>query len=164
MRIVNFSELDSFLGRILVLSTSKGVSQITFDINEFERGLTNLVVASFLKGGEAKRATEQLSLYLQGKLKKFQINLDISSGTPFQVSVWKELLKIPYGEVKTYGEIARRIRNPCAARAVGNAAGANPIPIIIPCHRVVASNGIGGYSCGVEIKKKLLEIECKEVR
>jgi len=159
MRVVNFSRFDSSLGRIFVLSTSKGVSHITFDINEFEKGLTNLDAVRFLEGGEAKRATEQLRLYLEGKLKKFQVNLDISSGTPFEVSIWKELLKIPYGEVRTYGEIGRKIRNPHAARAVGNAVGANPIPIIIPCHRVVASNGIGGYSCGVEIKKKLLEIE-----
>ena len=159
MRVVNFSRFDSSIGRVFVLSTPKGVSQITFDIDEFEKGLTNLDAVRFLEGGEAKRATEQIRLYLEGKLKKFQVNLDISSGTPFQVSVWKELLKIPYGEVKTYGEIARRIRKPHAARAVGNAVGANPIPIIIPCHRVVASNGIGGYSCGVEIKKKLLEIE-----
>jgi methylated-DNA-[protein]-cysteine S-methyltransferase len=85
--------------------------------------------------------------------------LDLSSGTPFQISVWRALLKIPYGKVTTYGAIAKRVSNPQAARAVGNAVGANPIPIIVPCHRVVATNGLGGYSCGIEIKKSLLGTE-----
>ncbi|MGH7888970.1 MAG: methylated-DNA--[protein]-cysteine S-methyltransferase, partial [Thermodesulfobacteriota bacterium] len=92
-------------------------------------------------------------------LKEFQTKLDLSSGTPFQISVWGELLKIPYGTVTTYGEIAKRVGNPDGARAVGNAVGANPLPIIVPCHRVVASNGLGGYSGGMEIKKSLLRTE-----
>ncbi|MER3446742.1 MAG: hypothetical protein C4291_07830 [Candidatus Dadabacteria bacterium] len=101
----------------------------------------------------------EIKLYIEGDLKEFESDLDLSSGTPFQVSVWRELLRIPYSSVRTYGEIAEEIGNPSAARAVGKAVGTNPIPIIIPCHRVVGASGLGGYSCGIRIKKKLLEIE-----
>jgi methylated-DNA-[protein]-cysteine S-methyltransferase len=75
------------------------------------------------------------------------------------MKVWKELIEIPYGRVNTYKELARNIGNPNAFRAVGNAVGSNPIPIIIPCHRIVASNGLGGYSAGLRIKMTLLKLE-----
>ena len=82
------------------------------------------------------------------------------SGTPFQQRVWRALADIPYGTVCGYGDLARRIRNPGAARAVGQANGANPLPIIIPCHRVIAANGsIGGYSSSLRIKRQLLALE-----
>lgn len=79
--------------------------------------------------------------------------------TPFQKKVWRELLKIPKGKTALYGEVADGIRNPKSARAVGLACGANPLPIIIPCHRVVASNGLGGFSSGICVKRKLLAQE-----
>ncbi|HSC35545.1 MAG TPA: methylated-DNA--[protein]-cysteine S-methyltransferase, partial [Thermodesulfobacteriota bacterium] len=94
-----------------------------------------------------------------GRLSEFKTPIDVSEGTPFQKSVWKKLLDIPYGETATYGDVAERVGKPGAARAVGNAVGANPIPIVIPCHRVLASNGLGGYSGGIDIKKDLLRIE-----
>ena len=112
-----------------------------------------------IQGGYAEKTGREIQLYLEGKLKEFQTNLDLSSGTRFQISVWRELLKIPYGTVTTYGEVAKRVGNSHAARAVGNAVGANPLPITVPCHRVVASNGLGGYSGGMEIKKSLLRTE-----
>lgn len=111
------------------------------------------------QGGYAEKSGREIQLYLEGKLKEFQTRLDLSSGTPFQISVWRGLLKVPYGTVTTYGEVAKRVGNPHAARAVGNAVGANPLPIIVPCHRVVATNGLGGYSGGMEIKKSLLRTE-----
>lgn len=80
-------------------------------------------------------------------------------GTDFQRKVWALLLRIPYGETMTYGQIAKIISSTMSAQAVGNAVGANPIPIIIPCHRVLAAHGIGGYSDGVTIKKQLLSLE-----
>lgn len=80
-------------------------------------------------------------------------------GTPFQQRVWQILLKIPYGQTKTYGEIAKELSPRMSAQAAGNAVGKNPLPIMIPCHRVVSAAGIGGFSSGLEIKKKLLEIE-----
>lgn len=95
---------------------------------------------------------------LDGTPTKFPYKLHLK-GTEFQWAVWKTLQKIPYGEVRTYRWVAEKIGRSRAVRAVGNACGANPIPLIIPCHRVVASNGIGGFSAGLHIKKKLLAIE-----
>jgi O-6-methylguanine DNA methyltransferase len=84
-------------------------------------------------------------------------------GTPFQQKVWKELLKVPAGETISYAELARRIRKPKAMRAVGNAMGANPVPIVVPCHRVIATGGgLGGFGGGLTLKRLLLEAERKE--
>ena len=86
-------------------------------------------------------------------------------GTPFQLSVWKRLCEIPYGETISYGELARRVGNPNASRAVGLANGSNPIPIVIPCHRVIGSNGkLTGYGGGLPIKEKLLALERRQLR
>lgn len=109
-------------------------------------------------------AIQQISEYLEGKRKDFSIPLRIE-GSLFRMKVWEELKKIPYGETVTYAELARRIGSPKAFRAVANACGANPCPIIIPCHRVVASGGkTGGYTGGLDIKLKLLEIEKQNSR
>jgi methylated-DNA-[protein]-cysteine S-methyltransferase len=105
---------------------------------------------------EAKR---QLSEYFQGKLKRFRLPLDLR-GTPFQRKVWRALLDIPYGETRSYAQIAAAIGSPKAVRAVGAANGANPVAIIVPCHRVIASSGgLGGYSAGLDCKRKLLALE-----
>jgi O-6-methylguanine DNA methyltransferase len=86
-------------------------------------------------------------------------------GTEFQGKVWKELLKIPAGETISYGTLAKRIKSPKAARAVGTACGANPIPFIVPCHRVIASDGgLGGFSGGLNVKRALLKAESKKAR
>lgn len=99
--------------------------------------------------------------YEKGSRKPFLLkHIDMSSGTPFQQKVWKELSKIPYGKTISYRELAKRVGSPKAFRAVGNANGKNPFPLIIPCHRVIAADGsLGGYSCGIQIKKDLLKIE-----
>lgn len=86
------------------------------------------------------------------------------NGTPFQQAVWNELKNIPRGQTRTYGEIAAAIGHPKAARAVGSACGANPLPIFIPCHRAVAAKGLGGFSCGLPWKKILLEMEACETK
>ena len=102
---------------------------------------------------------QQLDEYFHNKRKIFNIPLDIQ-GTEFQKKVWHELLKSPFGKTVSYKTIAQRIGDIKSIRAVGGANGANPIPIIIPCHRVVNSDGtIGGYSGGIKIKEKLLELE-----
>ena len=96
---------------------------------------------------------------MNGKRKNFTIPLN-PKGTPFQKKVWKELLKIPYGEVISYQELAKRVGNIKAQRAVGGANNKNPIPIFIPCHRVINKNNkLGGYALGLDIKKYLLELE-----
>jgi methylated-DNA-[protein]-cysteine S-methyltransferase len=96
---------------------------------------------------------------LAGKAPESLPPLDLSQGTAFQRSVWEAMLAIPLGSTLTYGEIARAIDNPGATQAVGTACGANPIPVIVPCHRILGGSGIGGFSSGLDWKIKLLQIE-----
>ena len=105
----------------------------------------------------------QLGEYFAGKRREFELEL-APYGTDFQLRVWRALREIPYGAVRNYGDIARAIGQPGAARAVGQAVGRNPLPIVIPCHRVIASDGsIGGYSGGLTIKHRLLALEGAEL-
>ncbi len=101
----------------------------------------------------------ELAEYFAGRRRDFTLALD-PAGTPFQREVWGELARIPYGATVSYGELARRVGRPAASRAVGAANGANPIPIILPCHRVIGSNGsLTGYGGGLPIKRALLSLE-----
>jgi methylated-DNA-[protein]-cysteine S-methyltransferase len=105
----------------------------------------------------------QLQAYFAGNLKEFDLNL-ILEGTDFQVRVWRALRTIPYGETTSYLELAKQIGTPKAVRAVGAANGSNPIPIIVPCHRVIGSNGnLTGFGGGLPIKKKLLALESRQL-
>ena len=104
-------------------------------------------------------ATRQLTLYFNNRLQKFDVPLDLH-GTVFQRKVWNGLLEIPYGQVISYADLAERTGSPKAFRAVGSANGRNPVPIIVPCHRVIhAGGGLGGYSSGLGYKRLLLELE-----
>ncbi|MFF7144370.1 methylated-DNA--[protein]-cysteine S-methyltransferase [Streptomyces nodosus] len=104
-------------------------------------------------------AIEQLGAYFEGELKDFTLELCLA-GTPFQRKVWEQLRLIPYGETRSYGELADTLGNPGASRAVGLANGRNPIGIIVPCHRVVGANGsLTGYGGGLDRKKRLLDFE-----
>lgn len=106
-----------------------------------------------------RRVARELREYAAGRRREFTFRVE-AAGTEFQRRVWRELRRIPYGETATYGEIARRIGRPGAARAVGAANGGNPIPIVVPCHRVVAAGGkLGGYGGGLSLKRRLLELE-----
>ena len=106
-----------------------------------------------------KDIKHQLDEYFSGKRRNFDVKIN-PKGTDFQKLVWGELRKIPYGETKSYGDIAQSIGNKNAQRAVGSACNKNPVMIIVPCHRVISKNGgLGGFACGLEIKKKLLKIE-----
>lgn len=106
-----------------------------------------------------KELEKQLMEYMRGERKSFSIPLN-PKGTQFQKKVWNELLKIPYGEVRTYGEIAEAVGCTKGARAVGLACNKNPIIILIPCHRVVGKNGkLTGYACGIDVKEKFLSLE-----
>jgi methylated-DNA-[protein]-cysteine S-methyltransferase len=108
-----------------------------------------------------RRAAAQLGEYFDGTRTSFDLAL-APAGTPFQRSVWSALAEIPYGETISYGELARWVGRPRASRAVGQANGANPLPIILPCHRVVASGGgIGGYGGGLTLKRQLLDLETR---
>jgi len=106
-----------------------------------------------------QQTTRALCSILSGKHPRKFPKLDFSIGTKFQQSVWEAMLRIPLGETKSYADIAREIGNPKGVRAVGVACGANPIPVIVPCHRVLGTNWMGGFSAGMTWKHRLLELE-----
>ncbi len=106
-----------------------------------------------------RRLREELNAYLEGDLREFSVPLDMR-GTTFQLEVWADLLTIGYGEFRSYGEVANHIGKPKAVRAVGAANGANPVPIIVPCHRVIGSSqNLTGYGGGLALKEQLLRLE-----
>lgn len=105
-----------------------------------------------------KRAVAQVRQYLAGKRRRFTVPYS-QPGTPFQQAVWKALARVPYGRVLSYGDLAREAGHPGAARAVGGAMRRNRLPLLIPCHRVVAGDGIGGFGCGLAWKRRLLGLE-----
>ena len=113
---------------------------------------------------QLKPVTEQLEAYFCGTLTRFDLPLDLV-GTAFQLKVWRALCRIPYGETRSYGQIARSLGQPGAARAVGLANNQNPVPIIVPCHRVIGADGsLTGYGGGLPRKRKLLELEARFAR
>lgn len=124
-------------------------------INITERGRVTGRIPQY-----AAEVVKELDAYFAGSLRSFTIRFRFPQGTIFQQEVWRALLTIPYGETRSYGWLAATVGSPRAARAVGQAVGRNPLPVIIPCHRIIASNGsLGGFSCGVRVKKCLLELE-----
>ncbi len=158
------TSFDSRIGRIYIASTERGVCKISVP-KENRKDFIEWLKDHFDVDGitdnrnRNKDAIDQLARYFNGKLAKFTVPTDLI-GTPFQIRVWKELLKIPYGTTITYKHLARRVFASNATQAVGRANGANPLPIIIPCHRVLGSNGaLVGYSCGVKTKEFLLRLE-----
>lgn len=104
------------------------------------------------------QAEKQLKMYFLGELKEFNLPIYLE-GTEFQKSVWNVMMNTPFGQTKTYGEVGKIIGNPKASQAIGGACGKNPIPFIVPCHRILSSNGLGGFALGLENKKRLLDIE-----
>ena len=106
-----------------------------------------------------RRATSQLEQFLAGERREFDLALDLR-GTPFQIGVWNQLRSIPFGETRSYAQVAAGIGRPGSSRAVGTATGRNPIPVVVPCHRVIGSNGrLTGYAGGLDLKRRLLELE-----
>lgn len=140
--------VNSTLGELLISSDETGITKLDFSPHKSAKN------AARSKDPVATQLTE----YFSGKRRSFDLPLHYS-GTPFQRAVWETMLTIPYGKTMTYKEIAAKIRRPKAFRAVANACGANPLPILIPCHRVVATNGLGGYSSGIDKKIALLKLE-----
>jgi O-6-methylguanine DNA methyltransferase len=151
------------IGPIGLVRRSEGLAQI--HIGADPESFPFEVERTFGEPGEEAKAEfasiqQQLEEYFAGRRLVFRLLLDLDQGTPFQRRVWKALKDIPYGETVSYKEIARAIGQPSATRAVGSAVGHNPLPIILPCHRVIASDGgIGGFSAGIEVKRKLLKLE-----
>jgi len=158
------SEINSPLGLISVFASDVGVIKVVWRKRSESSDKVRINIPGFElywnRENEISRlAVYQLGKYFSRKLTEFEIPLHLI-GTDFQVEVWRALQKIPFGEVWSYERLASEVENPRAVRAVGSANAKNPIPIIIPCHRVIRKNGeLGGYSGGIEIKKWLLEHE-----
>jgi len=163
MEKVYYSFFDtSLLGKVFVASTERGVCMVDFLKSEktFLKRLKERFLGKTVRDDQKnKEVLSQLKRYLKGDLKRFDCKLDFK-GTPFQEKVWSALVRIPYGQTRSYKEIARVIGHPKAFRAVGNANGRNSIPLIIPCHRVIESNGgLGGFGHGIKVKRWLLDFE-----
>ena len=163
MNTIYYSSFDSvLLKKVFVASTERGVCFVDFVRTEkaFLKRLKEKFPGTAVRDDRKNRkALDQLRKYLKGELRRFDCKLEFK-GTPFQKKVWSALAKIPYGRTRSYRDIARAIGHPKAFRAVGNANGRNSIPLIIPCHRVIESNGgLGGFGHGIEVKKRLLEFE-----
>ena len=156
-----YTQIESPLGPLLLAADDGGLRQILF-----VHGRHPAQPESSWKEDRAPHheTIRQLRAYFAGDLENFDLQL-APEGTPFQLGVWRRLCDIPYGQTISYGELASRIGNPKASRAVGLANGSNPIPIVIPCHRVIGSNGkLTGYGGGLPIKEKLLALERRQLR
>jgi AraC family transcriptional regulator, regulatory protein of adaptative response / methylated-DNA-[protein]-cysteine methyltransferase len=160
---ISYTIVDSPFGRMLVAVTARGICALSlhhsdaFQESELRRDFR---AAKISRDDDAARpAAEAVLRYLRGETLRCEAALEVS-GTPFQLSVWRELCAIPEGATRSYAEIATRIGRPSAARAVGHANGSNPVSILIPCHRALGANGkLTGYRWGLETKKKLLAFE-----
>ncbi len=160
--MISYTETDSPVGRLLLAGDESAVRRIHF-MNGSEESPPSQEWRN-ARSPLLKEALRQLEAYFAGELRDFTLEL-APEGTPFQLAVWRRLQEIPYGATISYGELARRVGNPKASRAVGLANGANPIPIVIPCHRVIGASGkLTGYGGGLPIKRTLLDIESAERR
>lgn len=161
MKPILYSEMKSPIGLLRIRGTERGLTGIYMERHRHGPDDADQIV---WKRDDARfeNAREQLAAYFAGKRSEFDlpIDRDAMGGTPFQRQVWQELEKIPFGVTISYGELARRIGNPAAVRAVGLANGRNPISIVVPCHRVIGANGtLTGYGGGLERKRWLLDLE-----
>ena len=153
-----YTTLDSPVGKLFLTSNGEAIIELFM---EKHKGGPKPIGDWRRDDALFREAADQLRGYFAGELTEFDLRL-ATGGAPFQQRVWAELQKIPYGSTISYGELARRIDSPKASRAVGAANGSNPISIIIPCHRVIGSNGkLTGYGGGIERKKFLLEFEAE---
>ena len=153
--------INTPLGKLLLARTAKGLAGVWFDGQKHHPA--PLTAVRRPDDALLRRAAEQLHAYFAGEAFAFDVPLDLQ-GTPFQRSVWQALLEIPAGETRSYSEIAAALGSASAVRAVGGAVGRNPLSVIVPCHRVVVSDGsLTGYAGGVDRKRALLELEHAEV-
>jgi len=159
---VKFTIVQTDLGWIGLGFSDRGLRAVTVPAPtaaEVEEELRLRGASQPAEDNDAGDWPEKVRRYASGDGSLIEGALDLAQGTAFQQDVWRALLGIPSGETRTYGQIAQQIGRPRAARAVGQAVGANPLPIVVPCHRVVGFNGLGGFGGGLAMKKKLLELE-----
>jgi methylated-DNA-[protein]-cysteine S-methyltransferase len=153
MKMDNIFFYSTIIGKIGIQENGHAITKVYLPHEEAPKDAT--VIETEL----LKVAAKQLQNYFEGKRRSFTLPLELK-GTEFMLSVWKELQNIPYGETCSYKDIAERIGNPKACRAVGLANNKNPIPIFIPCHRVIGANGkLVGFAGGLEMKEQLLDLE-----
>lgn len=158
-----YTVYQSPLGPLYLIASNRGLVALCFTKQSFDR----ILKGSHFAGVKPERAEQQfmslvkqLDAYFKGRPVKFVYQADLLSCTAFQKAVWRKLSELLPGQLTTYGSLAREIKRPKSSRAVGQAVGANPLPIIIPCHRVISSGGkLGGFTGGISLKKKLLSIE-----
>lgn len=159
-----YTYFPSPLGGLGIAATSRGICRISWGhsrASSFRRWIEKR------HGGRVVRRDPDffpliaaLRKYFSGRPVRFEAKLDLGGGTPFQRSVWEALRRIPHGTTRSYGAVARALGRPKSSRAVGSACGSNPVPILIPCHRVVRTGGeLGGFGGGIGLKKRLLSIE-----
>jgi methylated-DNA-[protein]-cysteine S-methyltransferase len=160
---IHYASLEAPIGRVLVAVGDAGLVRVRFRqseaafVSELERQLGVKPVRSTAQTADV---VSQLRAYFAGRRRRFDVPVDLSYVTPFVRRVLTATMQVPAGNLVSYGDIARRIGQPRGSRAVGQALGRNPIPIVIPCHRVIASGGgIGGYGGGIAMKKRLLRLE-----
>jgi methylated-DNA-[protein]-cysteine S-methyltransferase len=161
---VAYTEFESPVGKLLLAATPRGLVRVTFPVETPEKVLEQLattvsprILESPARLDEVRRELER---YFDGRLRDFDLPLDWQLSRGFYRKVLRQTARIPYGQTRSYGELAKRAGSPRAVRATGTALGSNPLPIIVPCHRVLRSGGaLGGYGGGIEVKKRLLELE-----
>jgi O-6-methylguanine DNA methyltransferase len=169
MEILHCTKIDSIAGPLFLAASPKGLVALEFDrrlpgqqtVRPNPRDLReeNNRFKFEESASHLRPYVNELQEYFAGKRRSFDFSLDLR-GTEFQISCWRALVEIPYGETRSYADIARAVGKPSAFRAVGMANNRNPIAIVVPCHRVIASNGsLCGYGGGLDVKRKLLELE-----
>ncbi len=150
-------EMNSQIGPLFFVTSEKGLCGIFWKCQQAT--MTENLRGTSQEMKNMVQAVREISEYLTGKRTKFEVALDVQSGTAFQTLVWKELSKIPYGKTLSYKQLAEKLGTR-AFRAVGSANAKNPLSIIVPCHRVIATGGgLGGYAGGLKLKKRLLDFE-----
>jgi methylated-DNA-[protein]-cysteine S-methyltransferase len=165
---VSYDIADTPIGPLLVAVTEQGLCRVSFDpepdreVEDLARGFGARVLRSPRPLDPVRR---ELDEYFEGRRHEFDLPVDLRGRSDFSMTVLHELARVPYGEVTTYGSLAARSGRPRAARAVGTIMNRNPIPIVLPCHRVVGSTGsLVGYGGGLERKRQLLDLEHAELR
>lgn len=160
---VGFDVIDSPIGPLLVAATDRGLARIFFDAepDHHLEQLARTFGPRVLRSSPAVDAAHhQLDEYFEGSRNSFALDVDLRGAAPFARQVLDELSRVPYGQTTTYGTLAARVGAPRAARAVGTVMNRNPIPIVLPCHRVIGSNGsLTGYGGGIDVKERLLRLE-----
>jgi methylated-DNA-[protein]-cysteine S-methyltransferase len=163
---VGYSMLDSPLGRLLIAATPAGLVRVAYVDDDFDRVLESLAarISPRVVRAPLDEPRRELDEYLSGKRRRFELSLDWQLVRGFGRRVLEATARIPYGSVSSYKQVATEAGSPRASRAAGNALGANPLPIVVPCHRILHSGGgLGGYTGGVERKRLLLDLEREQL-